>query len=125
MRLVWLVGKSLTRFGSIGTCSGMVIRCLIYGLIGLGWSSSSVVQVKSSSSVNIEDSLHVCSPTSLYTVLQGCVGMNQCDYGRVGASISSLVSWLARQINIFSNVPSARLFLDKLRTVVGLVLTQF
>jgi hypothetical protein len=43
-------------------------------------------------SVNIEDSLHICSPTSLYTVLQGCVGMNQGDYGRVGASISSLVS---------------------------------
>jgi hypothetical protein len=81
MRLVWLVGKSLTRFGSIGMCSGMVFRCLIYGLVGLGWSSSSVVQVKSSSSVNIEDSLHVCSPMSLYTVLQGCVAMNQGDYG--------------------------------------------
>jgi hypothetical protein len=63
------VGKSLTRFGSIGTCSGIVVGCLIYGLVGLGWSSSSVVQVKSSSSVNIEDSLHVCNPTSLYTVL--------------------------------------------------------
>jgi hypothetical protein len=44
MRLVWLMGKS-TRFGSIGTCSGMVIGCLIYGLIGLSWSSSSLVQV--------------------------------------------------------------------------------
>jgi hypothetical protein len=51
MHLVWLVGKSLTRFGSIGMCSGMVVGCLIYGLIGLSWSSSSVVQVKSSSSV--------------------------------------------------------------------------
>jgi hypothetical protein len=40
-----------------------------------------VVQVKSSSSVNIKDSLHVCSPTGLYTVLQGCVDMNQGDYG--------------------------------------------
>jgi hypothetical protein len=83
LRLVWLVGKSLTRFGSIGTCSGMVVGCLIYGLIGLSWSSSLVVQVKSSSSVmssNIEDSLHVCSPMSLYTVLQGCVDMNQGDY---------------------------------------------
>jgi hypothetical protein len=78
MRLVWLVGKSLTRFGSIGTCSGMVIRCLIYGLVGLSWLSSSVVR---GSSVNIEDSLHICSPTSLYTVLQGCVNMNQGDYG--------------------------------------------
>jgi hypothetical protein len=84
MHLVWLVGKSLTRFGSIDTCSGMVVGCLIYGLVGLGWSSSSVVQGSSSmssSSVNIEDSLHVCSPTSLYTVLQGCVAMNQGDYG--------------------------------------------
>jgi hypothetical protein len=81
MHLVWLVGKSLTRFGSIDTCSGMVIGCLIYSLIGLSWSSSSVVQVKSSSSVNIKDSLCVCSPTSLYTVLQGCVAMNQGDYG--------------------------------------------
>jgi hypothetical protein len=81
MHLVWLVGKSLTRFGSIGMCSGMVVRCLIYGLVGLSWSSSSVVQVKLSSLVNIEDSLHVYSPTSLYTVLQGCVGMNQGDYG--------------------------------------------
>jgi hypothetical protein len=51
IHLVWLVGKSLTRFGSIGTCSGMVVGCLIYGLAGLSWSSSSVVQVKSSSSV--------------------------------------------------------------------------
>jgi hypothetical protein len=40
--LVWLVGKSLTRFGSIGTCSGMIVGCLIYGLVGLGRSSSSV-----------------------------------------------------------------------------------
>ena len=96
VRLVWLVGKSLTRFGSIGTCSSMVIGCLIYSLVGLGWSSSLVVQVKSSSSVNIEDGLHVCSPTSLYTVLQGCVGMNQGDYGQAGASIGSLVSWLVQ-----------------------------
>jgi hypothetical protein len=94
IHLVWLVGKSLTRFGSIDTCSGMVVRCLINGLIGLSWSSSSVVQVKSSSSVNIEDNLHVCSPTGLYTVLQGCVGMNQGDYGRVEVSIGSLVSQL-------------------------------
>jgi hypothetical protein len=50
VRLVWLVGKSLTRFGSIGTCSGMVVGCLIYGLIGLGRLSNSVDQVKSSSS---------------------------------------------------------------------------
>jgi hypothetical protein len=91
------VGKSLTKFGSIGTCSGMVIGCLINGLVGLGWSSSSVVQVVQvvqSMSSNIEDSLHVCSPTSLYTVLQGCVAMNQGDYGRAGASIGSLVSRL-------------------------------
>jgi hypothetical protein len=81
MRLVWLVGKSLTRFGSIGTCSGMVVGCLIDGLIGLSWSSSSVVQSNSSMSSNIKDNLHVCSPTSLYTVLQGCVAMNQGDYG--------------------------------------------
>jgi hypothetical protein len=113
VRLVWLVGKSLTRFGSIGTCSGMDVGCLIYGLVGLGWSSGSVVQVKSSSSVNIEDSLHVCSSTSLYTVLQGCVGMNQGDYGRAGASIGSLISRLVRQISILSDVPSARLFLSK------------
>jgi hypothetical protein len=93
VRLVWLVGKSLTRFGSIGTCSGMVVGCLINGLVGLGWSSSSVVQVVQ---VNIEDNLHVCSPTGLYTVLQGCVAMNQGDYGRAGASISSLVSRLVR-----------------------------
>jgi hypothetical protein len=82
--LVWLVGKSLTRFGSIGTCSGMVVRCLIYGLVGLGRLSSLVVQlvqVVQSMSSNIKDSLHVCSPTSLYTVLQGCVDMNQGDYG--------------------------------------------
>jgi hypothetical protein len=45
MHLVWLVGKSLTRFGSIGTCSGMVVGCLINGLVGFSWSSSSVVQV--------------------------------------------------------------------------------
>jgi hypothetical protein len=47
-------------------------------------SVGQVVRVKSGSSVmssNIEDSLHVCSPTSLYTVLQGCVDMNQGDYG--------------------------------------------
>jgi hypothetical protein len=62
MHLVWLVGKSLTRFGSIGMCSGMVVGCLIYGL---SWSSSSVVQLVQSSSSNIEDSLHVCSPMSL------------------------------------------------------------
>jgi hypothetical protein len=79
--LVWLVGKSLTRFGSIGTCSGMAVGCLIYGLIGFGWSSSSVVRGNSVSSSNIEDSLHVCSPMSLYTVLQGYVGMNQGGYG--------------------------------------------
>jgi hypothetical protein len=78
IHLVWLVGKSLTRFGSIGMCSGMAVGCLIDGLVGFSWSSISVVQVKSS---NIEDSLHVCSPTSLYTVLQGYVGMNQGDYG--------------------------------------------
>jgi hypothetical protein len=113
VRLVWIVGKSLTRFGSIGICSSMVVGCLIYGLVGLGWSSSSVVQVKSSSSVNIEDSLHVCSPTSLYTVLQGCVTMNQGDYGRAGASIGSLVSRLVRQIGILSDIPSAGLFLCK------------
>jgi hypothetical protein len=47
-------------------------------------------------SVNIKDSLHVCSPMSLYTVLQGCVGMHQGDYGQAGVSISSLVSQLAR-----------------------------
>jgi hypothetical protein len=81
IRLVWLVGKSLTRFGSIGTCSGMIVGCLIYGLVGLGWSSSSVVQVVQVVQSNIEDSLHVCSPMSLYTVLQGCVAMNQGDYG--------------------------------------------
>jgi hypothetical protein len=81
MCLVWLMGKSLTRFGSIGTCSSMVVRCLIDGLVGFSWSSSSVVQVVQSSSVNIKDSLHVCSSTSLYTVLQGCVDMNQGDYG--------------------------------------------
>jgi hypothetical protein len=113
VHLVWLVGKSLTRFGSIGTCSSMVVGCLIYGLVGLSWSSSLVVQVKSSSSVNIEDSLHVCSPTSLYTVLQGCVGMNQGDYERAGVSIGSLVSWSIRRISILSDVPSAQLFLDK------------
>jgi hypothetical protein len=113
MCLVWLVGKSLTRFGSIGMCSGMVVRCLIYSLIGLSWSSSSVVQGSSSMSSNIEDNLHVCSPMSLYTVLQGCVAMNQGDYGRAGASISSLVSRLVRRISILSNVPSARLFLGK------------
>jgi hypothetical protein len=32
-------------------------------------------------SSNIKDSLHVCSPMSLYTALQGCVDMNQGDYG--------------------------------------------
>jgi hypothetical protein len=88
------VGKSLTRFGSIGTCSGMVVGCLIYGLVGLDQLSSSVVQVIQVVQSNIEDSLHVCSPTSLYTVLQGCVGMNQGDYGGAGVSIGSLVSWL-------------------------------
>jgi hypothetical protein len=76
--LVWLVGKSLTRFGSIGTCSDMVIGCLIDSL---GWSSSSVVQLVQCSSDNIKDNLHICSPISLYTVLQGCVSMNQGDYG--------------------------------------------
>jgi hypothetical protein len=113
IRLVWLVGKSLTRFGSIGTCSGMVVGCLIYGLIELGWSSSLVVQVIQVVQSNIEDSLHICSPTSLYTVLQGCVGMNQGDYGRAGASIGSLVSRLVRQISILPDVPLARLFLGK------------
>jgi hypothetical protein len=113
VRLVWLVGKSLTRFGSIGTCSGMVVGCLINGLVGLGWSSSSVVQLVQVVQVNIEDSLHVCSPTSLYTVLQGCVAMNQGDYGRAEASIGSLVSRLVRRISILSDVPSARLFLSK------------
>jgi hypothetical protein len=112
VRLVWLMGKSLTRFGSIGTCSGMVVGCLIYGLVRLGWSSS-VDQSSSSMSSNIEDNLHVCSPTSLYTVLQGCVAMNQGDYGRAGASIGSLVSQLVRRISILSDVPSARLFLSK------------
>jgi hypothetical protein len=81
MHLAWLVGKSLTRFRSIGMCSGMVVRCLIYSLIGLGWSSRSVIWVIQVVQNNIEDSLHVCSPTSLYTVLQGCVGMNQGNYG--------------------------------------------
>ena len=113
VRLVWLVGKSLTRFGSIGTCSGMVVGCLINGLVGLGRSSSSVGSSSSGMSSNIEDSLHVCSPTSLYTVLQGCVAMNQGDYGRVGASIGSLVSRLVRQISILSDIPLARLFLGK------------
>jgi hypothetical protein len=88
------VGKLLTRFGSISMCSGMIVGCLIYSLVGLGWSSSSVVQGSSSMSSNIEDSLHVCSPTSLYTVLQGYIAMNQGDYGRAEASISSLVSRL-------------------------------
>jgi hypothetical protein len=113
VRLVWLVGKSLTRFGSIGTCSSMVVGCLIYGLIGLSRSSSSVVQLVQGSSSNIEDNLHVCSPTSLYTILQGCVAMNQGDYGRAGASIGSLVSRLVRRISILSDIPSARLFLYK------------
>jgi hypothetical protein len=81
LHLAWLVGKSLTRFGSIDMCSGMVVGCLIDDLVRFNWSGSSVVRVKSSSSVNIKDSLHVCSPTSLYTVLQGCVGMNQGDFG--------------------------------------------
>jgi hypothetical protein len=112
MRLVWLVGKLLTRFGSIGTCSDMVIGCLIDGLVRLSWLSSSVVQVNQVVQSNIEDSLHVCSTMSLYTVLQGCVGMNQGDYGRAGVSISCLVSRL-EQISILSDVPSARLFLDK------------
>ena len=107
------MSKSLTRFGSIGTCSGMVGRCLINGLVGLGCSSSSVVQVVQVVQSNIEDSLHVCSPTSLYTVIQGCVGMNQGDYGRAGASIGSLVSRLVRRISILSDAPSAQLFLDK------------
>jgi hypothetical protein len=107
------VGKSLTRFGSIGMCSGMVVGCLIDGLVGLGRLSSSVVQLCQVVQSNIEDILHVCSPTSLYTVLQGCVGMNQGDYGRVGASIGSLVSRLVRRISIVSDVPSARLFLVK------------
>jgi hypothetical protein len=49
-----------------------------------------------------------------YTVLQGCVGMNQGDYGQVGVSIGSLVSQLAQQISILSDVPSAQLFLGKL-----------
>jgi hypothetical protein len=113
MCLVWLVGKSLTRFGSIGTCSGMIVGCLIYSLVGLGRSSSSVVQGSSSVSSNIEDSLHICSPMSLYIVLQGCVAMNQGDYGRAGVSISSLVSWLVRRISTLSDVPLARLFLGK------------
>jgi hypothetical protein len=113
VRLVWLVGKSLTRFGSIGMCSGMVVRCLIYSLAGLGDSSSSVVQVVQVVQSNIEDNLHICSPTSLYTVLQGCVAMNQGDYGQAGASIGSLVSRLVRRISILSDVPSARLFLSK------------
>jgi hypothetical protein len=94
-------------------CSGMVVRCLIDGLIGLGWSNSSVVQLGASMSSNIKDSLHICSPTSLYTVLQGCVDMNQGDYGRAGASIGSLVRRLAQQISILSDVPSAWLFLGK------------
>jgi hypothetical protein len=45
VRLVWLVGKSLTRFRSIGTCSGMIVGYLIYGLVGLGQLSNSVVQL--------------------------------------------------------------------------------
>jgi hypothetical protein len=96
VRLVWLVGKSLTRFGSIGMCFSMVVGCLINGLVGLGWSISSVVQVVQVVQSNIEDNLHICSPTSLYTVLQGCVAMNQGDYGRAGASIGSLVNQLVR-----------------------------
>jgi hypothetical protein len=59
----------------------MVVGCLTYGLVGLGRLSSSVVQVIQVVQSNIEDSLHVCSPMSLYTVLQGCVTMNQGDYG--------------------------------------------
>jgi hypothetical protein len=43
--------------------------------------SSSVGQVFQLGQVNIEDSLRICSSMSLYTVLQGCVGMNQGDYG--------------------------------------------
>jgi hypothetical protein len=91
----------------------MVVGCLINGLVGLGWSNSSVVQLVQVVQVNIEDSPHVCSPTSLYTVLQGCVAMNQGDYGRAEASIGSLVSRLVRRISILSDVPSARLFLSK------------
>jgi hypothetical protein len=106
-------GDATAEATSLHTCSSIVVGCLIYGLVGLDWSSSSVVQVKSGSSVNIECGLHVCSPTSLYTVLQGCVGMNQGDYGQVEVSIGSLVSRLARQISILSNVPLAQLFLDK------------
>jgi hypothetical protein len=52
--LVWLVGKSLTRFGSIGMCSSMVVRCLIDGLVGLGWFGSSVVRCSSSMSSSSE-----------------------------------------------------------------------
>jgi hypothetical protein len=51
--------------------------------------------------------------------------MNQGDYGQVEVSIGSLVRWLARRISILSDAPSAQLFLDKLRTIVGVVLTQF
>jgi hypothetical protein len=107
------VGKSLTRFGSISTCSGMVIGCLIDGLVGLGRLSSSVVQLGQVVQSNIENNLNICSPMSLYTVLQGCVDMNQGDYGRAGVSIGSLVSRLVRQISILSDVPSAQLFLGK------------
>jgi hypothetical protein len=81
--------------------------------LGSVCSSSSVGSGKSSRSSNIKDSLHICSPMSLYTVLQGCVGMNQGDYGRVEASIGSLVGWLARRISILSNVLLAWLFLSK------------
>jgi hypothetical protein len=83
------------------------------GSVGPVVQLGQVVQSRSGMSSNIEDSLHVCSPTTLYTVLQGCVTMNQGDYGRAGASIGSLVSRLVRRIGILSDVPSARLFLCK------------
>jgi hypothetical protein len=83
------------------------------GSVGQVVRLDQVVQSSSGMSSNIEDSPHVCSPTSLYTVLQGCVAMNQGDYGRAGASIGSLVSRLVRRISILSDVPSARLFLSK------------
>jgi hypothetical protein len=86
---------------------------VLLGLVGQVVWLGQVVQSSSGMSSNIEDSLHVCSPTSLYTVLQGCVAMNQGDYGRAGASIGSLVSRLVQRISILSNVPSARLFLSK------------
>jgi hypothetical protein len=64
-------------------------------MVSLG-SDVQVGLVSSSNSVNIENSLYVCSPTSLYTVLQGYVGMPQGDYRQAEASIGSLVSWLAQ-----------------------------